>query len=459
MEDTTTIIRDNATVGEAQPTAKRSKGHKSARGKGEGSLKLRGGIYHAKWTINGKTYYRSTRTGNKREAVAKLEEFIEPFRAKGEERILENITTRLQGIKSEIAQAEEQKPALLVAAAWDTYERSPNRPDSSVRTLQGYEGQFTLFEKWLVCKHPEIKELRRVTQEIADEFISYIGSTRSANTFNKYKTFFSCMWEVLKVTARLTINPWKNIRRRVENNHTRRELTIEELQRVIANADGELRALFAIGIYTGLRLGDCALLEWGNVDMAKGIISVVPHKIARHAHGKPSVIPINPALQKILATCDNRAGYVLPETATLYNHQPCAVTYRIQKHLEACGIKTKSDAGVGRRRHIDVGFHSLRHTFVSLSANAGTPIAFVQAIVGHSNPAMTRHYYHNDENALRTATAAIPDVIDIDGDSLDADDTKAFAETSRIAQFKALVAGMTKAELQEALEYLKTLAG
>ena len=62
---------------------------------------------------------------------------------------------------------------------------------------------------------------------------------------------------------------------------------------------------------------------------------------------------------------------------------------------------------------VDVGFHSLRHTFVSISANAGVPLVVVQAIVGHSNPAMTQHYYHKDENALRSATAAIPDVIDI----------------------------------------------
>lgn len=460
MKDNTIFIRDMATEDGYASTAKRSKGHKTCRGKGEGSLRLRGGIYYAKWTINGKTYCRSTKTGNKREALAKLGEFVEPFRVKGEERILENIATRLQGVKAEIARVEEQKPALRVFDAWDAYERSPNRPDSGDRTLQGYAGQFIVFERWLIDKHPEIKELRHVTQAIADEFISYIGAGRSANTFNKYKTFFACMWEVLAVAARLTINPWKNIRRKVESNHTRRELTVEELQRVIASADGEMKVLFAIGIYTGLRLGDCAGLEWGNVDMVKGIISVVPHKTARHAHGKPAVIPINPALFKILSVYDNRVGYILPEMAALYNRQPCAVTYRIQKHFAACGIKTTSDAGAGRRRHVDVGFHSLRHTFVSLSANAGTPLAFVQAIVGHSNPAMTRHYYHNDENALRTATAAIPNVIDVDGSSADIDEPKALplAESSRINQFKALVSDMSKGELLEALEYLKTVA-
>ena len=59
---------------------------------------------------------------------------------------------------------------------------------------------------------------------------------------------------------------------------------------------------------------------------------------------------------------------------------------------------------------VDVGFHSLRHTFVSLSLNAGVPIAVVQAIVGHSNPAMTRHYFHQSEATLVSAVSALPSI-------------------------------------------------
>ena len=60
------------------------------------------------------------------------------------------------------------------------------------------------------------------------------------------------------------------------------------------------------------------------------------------------------------------------------------------------------------RRSVVASFHSLRHTFVSLSANAGVPLAAVQAIVGHTSTAMTRHYYHENEDALRRAVDAIP---------------------------------------------------
>ena len=455
MNNTSTII--NTSMDSTAKQSRRAKGHKSARGKGEGTLKLRGGIYHAQVTINGKTYYRSTKTGNIREAKANLAKFVALFSAENEKAILKNISLRLQGIQGEIDEAEAQKPALYIADAWNAYERATNRPDSGPRTLSGYEGQYKIFENWIKDKHPNTIELRHITQEVADEFIGNIGATRSPNTYNKYKTFLNCFWEVLKEYGKLTINPWAKIRRKIDVGHSRRELTVEELQHVISAATGEMKTLFAIGIYTGLRLGDCVLLEWGQVDLAKGVISLIPRKTARHTHGKPVIIPINPTLANLFLEYQQRIGYVLPDFAELYKRRPDAITNRIQKHFRMCGIKTTAEKTNGMYNRVDVGFHSLRHTFVSISANAGVPLAFVQAIVGHSNPAMTAHYYHKDENALKSATAAIPDVINIQSPIIIESTLPLTADKKSILEeFKSLAAQMTKDEKLAALEFLKT---
>ena len=42
------------------------------------------------------------------------------------------------------------------------------------------------------------------------------------------------------------------------------------------------------------------------------------------------------------------------------------------------------------------------------AANAGVPLHIVQSIVGHESTAMTRHYYHENLDALKSAVAAIP---------------------------------------------------
>ena len=107
-------------------------------------------------------------------------------------------------------------------------------------------------------------------------------------------------------------------------------------------------------------------------------------------------------------------------------HDKTAVTRRIQKHFTDCGIPTLKPGtgpGTGKRAVVDVGFHSLRHTFVSLCREANAPLAVVEAIVGHANPAMTRHYTHVGEAAATTAVAALPDIIGTAKPALPASDT------------------------------------
>jgi hypothetical protein len=48
---------------------------------------------------------------------------------------------------------------------------------------------------------------------------------------------------------------------------------------------------------------------------------------------------------------------------------------------------------------------------VSLCRESNAPLAVVESIVGHSNPAMTRHYTHVGELAASNAVAALPAII------------------------------------------------
>jgi hypothetical protein len=48
---------------------------------------------------------------------------------------------------------------------------------------------------------------------------------------------------------------------------------------------------------------------------------------------------------------------------------------------------------------------------VSRCRQANAPLSVVEAIVGHSNPAMTRHYTHVGELAVAAALGALPSVM------------------------------------------------
>ena len=57
----------------------------------------------------------------------------------------------------------------------------------------------------------------------------------------------------------------------------------------------EWHKLILIGIYTGLRLGDCCWLDWSQISLAQGVIQLVPRKTRRH-HQRIVTIPIHQAL-------------------------------------------------------------------------------------------------------------------------------------------------------------------
>jgi hypothetical protein len=101
-------------------------------------------------------------------------------------------------------------------------------------------------------------------------------------------------------------------------------------------------------------------------------------------------------------------GFVNPRIANLYINRNWVLDATLTQIFTAANI-TMSVRMEGRsRKSVVASFHSLRHTFVSLSANAGVPLPVVQSIVGHCSTAMTRHYYHENESALRAAVEAIP---------------------------------------------------
>ena len=397
-----------------------------------GTLERRGNKWLARWyvyTPQGKRIRKSQTidADSIADARARLNELTEGNALITREKLLERTQKELEGVSAALKDWEDSLPVLSISNAWTAYKKNANRPDTGERTLKDYEGYYFGLVEWLKENFPDAQELRDITRTEADAFAKYLRNNRSAGTHNKRIVFFRHFWRTLsddtgkdpqakdptELPAKLTCNPWEKIQKREANTHTRRELSTDELVRVCAPLTGEMQLLFAIGIYTGLRLGDCALLTWSNVDLNHNHITTVPHKTKRHAHGKHIMIPIHSELAAILEGTppNKRTGFVMPETAAAYKREPSILTNRIQAHFRACGIQTAHKRDGDTRATVDVGFHSLRHTFVSLSANAGAPLAIVQAIVGHSNPAMTRHYFHGSETALRGAVAALPNVI------------------------------------------------
>ena len=223
-----------------------------------------------------------------------------------------------------------------------------------------------------------MSDLAGITHDAIAEYLACLRVDHCASTYNNRVCVLREIFHILAAKAGIDEDPWEGVKLRPDDSHSRRELTVDELKRLMSAAEkegAEWKTLFTIGVYTGLRLGDCCRLEWRNVNMLSGIIQLIPRKTKRYSHGRPITIPLHPALAEILnaVSVNEREGFVIPSIA---------------------------DAYMASRWRISQGIAKI--------FNAGVPLHIVQSIVGHESTAMTRHYYHENVDSLRMAVNAIP---------------------------------------------------
>ena len=396
-----------------------------AREKGTGNLQQeKSGRWTVRIGINGRRLSRSARTTDRDKAEKFLERFLAPL--------------GLGVVK------------LPLAEAWHHYEMSPKRRDLARSTLESKRIVWMGFARWMEHNHIEIGHLAEVTETAVAEYLAEFRCHHSASTYNGHVCVLREIFRVLADKAGITHDPWAGVCLKADDSISRRELSLDEVERLYnaASKEGkEWKLLLMTGIYTGMRLGDCCRLKWENVHLERGVIQIIPEKTKKHMHGKPVTIPIHPSLMAELrivreegrgkrkekgtgkgeqetgngdvgqGTSDAAVrrddpiaphAFVNPKVADLYMNRKWQLDEGLRKIFKAANI-TMSIRVEGRcRKTVVASFHSLRHTFVSLSANAGVPLPVVQSIVGHCSTAMTRHYYHENLDALRSAVASIP---------------------------------------------------
>ena len=417
--DMTEDFEVESSEGETLKRKARAKETRRRRTKGLGGLQLeKTGIWTVRCIINGRRISKSTGTRDRAEAEQFAKRFMAPYVKDDAERTFENIQAAVMTERQLAAMREAEGPQLTIADMWSAYVASPMRRDLAQTTLNGKEQVVRKFVEHLNLLFPEVTEVRNLTRYHTENYLNSLRKDHSASTYNNRLCVLREVHRTIMKKAAAKENPWDGFPLRADDSHTRRELTIEELARLVDMASresAEFRTLFGIAMYTGMRLGDCCKLTWAEVDIVRSIIQKVPEKTKKYRRGRPVTIPIHKVLADLLmqTPIENRTGYVLPqigEWAALGPKGMGRIHHRIGKIFHNAGIVT-SVAVEGRKwKAPEASFHSLRHTFVSMSANAGVPLHIVQAIVGHESTAMTRHYYHENVAALQQAVEAIPSI-------------------------------------------------
>ena len=374
-----------------------------------GYLFKRGDTFYLRFEINGKRKTVSLKVTTVREAEKRRDELLTPaITAKTAEDILTHVA-KARGIAN--------VSTLMLSKSWDAYVESPIRPDSGVSTLQAYKGYWTHFIKWIADNHANATRFADITKDmVEDYFKSVTDCSLTGCAFNAKLQAIRLVHRILSKRECVGKGVMDDIQKKSHNAVSRLELTSDQLIILLAVFDDagmsmphkdEMRVLFHLGAFTGVRLADAVNLKWRNVDIGKGTILVKTRKT-----GQDVILPIHPLLAMRLRGADawrDNTGNVLPNLVRRYSQTRRGVTQECQKVFTMIGLDVTGERIEGRsRRPAQYGFHSLRHTFVSICASQGVPMAAVQAIVGHANPAMTRHYTHLGVESLRSAVNCIP---------------------------------------------------
>lgn len=202
--------------------------------------------------------------------------------------------------------------------------------------------------------------------------------------------------------------------------HQVRAITTAELSRFLQAIDGkQFRNIFFIDIFSGLRLSEILGLRWDDVDFDYDCIYVrqqlqqkqikgdFSYFLAPPKEGKQRKIILAQNAMQVLrhqrakqleqrlaagALWDNSFHLVFTNGfGRPLNHQ--TVYKHLKKALQSCGMENYT-------------FHSLRHSFATISIENGDDIKTVQTNLGHFAPAFTLKTYAHVSNQMQQSSAA-----------------------------------------------------
>ena len=167
--------------------------------------------------------------------------------------------------------------------------------------------------------------------------------------------------------------------------------------------------LYKTLLASGCRIGEALALEWSDIDLKKGTISISKTLNRYQETNTPKSkaglreIDIDKATISLLKQYKKRQqvqswqlgrseGIVFTPFTTKYAYA-CLLRKRLQGHFKNAGVP-------------DISFHGFRHTHASLLLNSGIPYKELQHRLGHSTLAMTMDTYsHLSKEKVKTAVS------------------------------------------------------
>lgn len=255
------------------------------------------------------------------------------------------------------------------------------------------------------------KNVRAITATDVQQFMNSMqGLSRSMITLAR--TILNGTFKAAMRDRLTTVNPMQYISNpkaaEVKEKHV---LTVEERARLEACAtDHEHGLLLAMLYYTGMRMGECCALQWGDIDFKAKTIHI---QRSQHHYGvgdlktksSDRIVPITPKLMQIINKYPHGLPnvYIFQSKGTAISIQQCYVIWG--KLLYSCGLAHKRE---DTRIETDFPPHAIRHNFITMCYESGIDAFTACKLAGHSSIQVTMNIYtHLSKDHIQTVATKV----------------------------------------------------
>ncbi len=259
-----------------------------------------------------------------------------------------------------------------------------------------YRKKYEHYKNWLapVLQHTPLKDISPFHIEKIKRAL--IDAGKAPRTIQYVFATARNAWNLAKNNGLVTGDwPGKNVKIAKIDNRRLRFLTHEEAKAILDDLQVRNKTVYGmalLSLHTGLRFGEIANLQWGNIDVDRGLIYVMDPK-----GGTNRVAFMTGDVKKMFSTLErkgNEDNVFLNARGEKFRDAPQAFSETVKA---LC-----LNEGITDRRQ-KVVFHTLRHTYASWLVEAGTDLYTVKELMGHEEIKMTARYSHLGENTLQSA--------------------------------------------------------
>jgi integrase len=177
-------------------------------------------------------------------------------------------------------------------------------------------------------------------------------------------------------------------------------LSEDQVSAVLSAADPRVRPMIQFLIFTGMRKGEMAHLEWTDIKWKRRQIHIQPKKDWSPKSARPRTIEINNQAMEALIEAYRRNQKRTPPSRLVF---PGRKGYLVD--IRASLNHACDRAGIPR-----VTVQQLRHTCASLMVMKGSDLPSVAATLGHRDITTTMIYAHLTQDHIKTQMGRLDEV-------------------------------------------------